>query len=152
MAASVEDYLFPTLCNANKAQEYIRRRTNSGNLGFKTGAGVYDWSKIDVAEFRQRASQPYLRFFNWSLPKKKKNEFARRKLQARQRPLSNVGRGASAPLQGGTAEGNATAAALGFDRDGRSYPQPLRYSKRTLIDEIETGVRGGSVVRYCRNS
>lgn len=72
MAANIEDYLFPTLCNANKAQEYIRRRTNSGNLGFKTGAGVYDWSKIDVAKFRQRASQPYLHFFNWSLPEEEK--------------------------------------------------------------------------------
>jgi 3-hydroxybutyryl-CoA dehydrogenase len=72
MAANIEDYLFPTLCNANKAQEYIRHRTDSGALGFKTGVGVYDWSKIDIAKFRQRASQPYLQFFNWSLPEEEK--------------------------------------------------------------------------------
>jgi 3-hydroxybutyryl-CoA dehydrogenase len=68
MITSIGDYLFPTLCNADKTQEYIRSRVKSGNLGFKTGTGVYDWSKIDGADFRKRASRPYLQFFNWSVP------------------------------------------------------------------------------------
>lgn len=71
MIVSIDDYLFPTLSNAEKMQDYIRSRFDAGNLGFKTGMGVYDWSKKDVVEFRQRASEPYLRFFNWSLPEDK---------------------------------------------------------------------------------
>jgi 3-hydroxybutyryl-CoA dehydrogenase len=69
MIISIEDYLFPTLCNADKTQDYIRTRYEAGDLGFKTGKGVYDWSKIDIDDFRRRASAPYLRFFNWDLPK-----------------------------------------------------------------------------------
>lgn len=71
MVLSIEDYLFPTLCNADKTQDYIRSRFNAGDLGFKTGKGVYDWSKKDTEDFRKRASEPYLRFFNWSLPEDK---------------------------------------------------------------------------------
>lgn len=68
MIVSIDDYLFPTLSRAEKAQDYIRTRHDAGNLGFKTGTGVYDWSTKDIGEFRRRASEPYLRFFNWSLP------------------------------------------------------------------------------------
>lgn len=69
MVLSIEDYLFPSLCNADKAQNLISRMCKAGNLGFKTGKGVLDWSGVDIEEFRRRASEPYLRFFNWSLPK-----------------------------------------------------------------------------------
>lgn len=71
MIVSIEDYLFPTLSNADTTQDYIRSRHDAGDLGFKTGKGVYDWSEIDIENFRQRASAPYLRFFNWSLPEDK---------------------------------------------------------------------------------
>ncbi len=69
MILSIEDYLFPTLCNACSTQDYIRSRYEAGNLGSKSGKGVYDWSKIDMNEFRQKAAKPYLSFFNWDLPK-----------------------------------------------------------------------------------
>lgn len=71
LIVSIEDYLFPTLSNAEKTQDYIRSRYNAGQLGFKTGNGVYDWNKKDVNDLRQRASAPYLHFFNWSLPEDK---------------------------------------------------------------------------------
>ena len=71
LVLSVEDYLFPTLCNAEKTQDYIRSRCDAGDLGFKTGKGVYDWRNRDIDDFRQRAGAPYLRFFNWSLPEDK---------------------------------------------------------------------------------
>ncbi len=70
MVLSIEDYLFPTLCNADRTQPMIRELHDSGNLGFKTGKGVYDWSQKDLAEFRKKAGKPYLDFFNWSLPDK----------------------------------------------------------------------------------
>ena len=68
MVLSIEDYLFPTLCNADKTQDLVRDLYEAGNLGVKTGLGVYDWSKTDIVEFRKRASKPYWTFFNWDLP------------------------------------------------------------------------------------
>lgn len=68
MIVSIEDYLFPTLCNADKTQDLVRRHYEKGELGYKTGQGVYDWSKKDVEDFRSRSIQPYLRYFNWALP------------------------------------------------------------------------------------
>ncbi len=68
MIVSIDDYLFPDLCNDTKAQDLIRARLEAGQLGQKTGQGVYDWSKVDMDDFRKRAAQPYLGFFNWSLP------------------------------------------------------------------------------------
>ncbi len=70
MIVSIEDYLFPTLSNADKTQDYIREKYEAGDLGYKTGQGVYDWSKKDMDAFRQKASAPYLEFFNWKLPEK----------------------------------------------------------------------------------
>ena len=68
MIVSIGDYLFPTLCNADKTQDMIRKLYESGDLGFKTGKGVYDWSSKDADDFRKRSSEPYFRYFNWSLP------------------------------------------------------------------------------------
>lgn len=71
MIVSIDDYLFPTLSNADKTPDYIRNLHDAGNLGFKTGKGVYDWSKKNIEEFRHCASEPYIKFFNWSLPEDK---------------------------------------------------------------------------------
>lgn len=68
MIVNIEDYLFPTLSDAKKTQDYIRSRFERGELGYKTGAGVYDWRNRDMDEFRRKASAPYLKFFNWKLP------------------------------------------------------------------------------------
>ena len=68
MIKSIDDYLFPTLCNAQTTQRLVQERYDRGDLGFKTGKGVYDWSKKDADDFRRRSSEPYFRFFNWSLP------------------------------------------------------------------------------------
>lgn len=68
MVTSIEDYLFPTLSNATKTPDLIRDLLESGNLGYKTGKGVLDWSDVDIDVFRRRASEPYLKFFNWSIP------------------------------------------------------------------------------------
>lgn len=68
MVKSIEDYLFPTLSNANQTPDLINRLYEEGNLGFKTGKGVLDWSEVDINAFRKKASEPYLRFFNWRLP------------------------------------------------------------------------------------
>lgn len=69
MIMSIHEYLYPTLCNEKKPQNLIKIPFEQGKLGFKTGEGVLDWSGVDIDAFRKRASKPYLRFFNWSLPK-----------------------------------------------------------------------------------
>ncbi|MZQ98990.1 MAG: hypothetical protein GT601_15085 [Acidaminobacter sp.] len=68
MIVSIDDYLFPDLSNADRTQDYIRSRYEAGNLGQKTGLGVYDWSNVDMEDFRERAAKPYYSFFNWNLP------------------------------------------------------------------------------------
>ncbi len=68
MVTSIDDYLFPDLCNADKTQEYVRSRYEAGNLGQKTGQGVYDWTNVDMNNFRIRAAKPYFAYFNWKLP------------------------------------------------------------------------------------
>lgn len=70
MIKSIEDYLFPTLCNTDKTQDIINAHVEKGELGLKTMQGMYDWSKKDIEDFRLRASKPYLSYFNWNLPEK----------------------------------------------------------------------------------
>lgn len=66
---NIEKYLFPTLCNATTTQDFIKDRVERGDLGIKSGKGVYDWTQRDLDEFRMRAARPYFAFFNWDLPK-----------------------------------------------------------------------------------
>lgn len=68
MIMSIHQTLYPTLCNATQPQDLVRIPYEAGNLGQKTGKGVLDWSQVDMDEFRKRASAPYLKFFNWSVP------------------------------------------------------------------------------------
>lgn len=68
MIMSIHKTLYPTLCNATEPQDLVRIPFEAGNLGYKTGKGVLDWTGVDIDAFRKRASEPYLKFFNWSLP------------------------------------------------------------------------------------
>ena len=49
-------------------QPFIQERLDRGDLGYKTGVGVYDWRQRDMDDFRQRVTAPYLKNFNWKLP------------------------------------------------------------------------------------
>lgn len=66
---NVENYLFGDLSSADKAPKLICDLMEKGDLGVKTGRGIYDWSDVDMNDFRERISAPYLSFFNWELPK-----------------------------------------------------------------------------------
>lgn len=66
---NVESYLFKSLCSATTAQEFLVERCKRGDLGPKTGRGVYDWSNKDYSEFSDRKSKPFYKFFNWDVPK-----------------------------------------------------------------------------------
>ena len=68
LIANIETYLYPDLCNDTAVQPFIQERLDRGDLGYKTGVGVYDWRQRDMDDFRRRVSAPYLKTFNWKLP------------------------------------------------------------------------------------
>ena len=68
LAKNVEDYLFGQLGNETCACAFINERVQRGDLGVKTGTGVYEWTPQRIADLRRRAAQPYFTFFNWDLP------------------------------------------------------------------------------------
>ena len=69
LIASIHQYLYPDLCCDTTVQPLIQECVERGDLGYKTGTGVYDWTQRDMDAFRKKASDPYLKFFNWKLPK-----------------------------------------------------------------------------------
>ncbi len=56
----VQSYLYPTLCSASEVQSIVLTRIAKGNLGSKTGAGLYDWSNRNESEFRRRRNSGFL--------------------------------------------------------------------------------------------
>ena len=68
MILSIEKTLYPDLCHQTEPHKLLLDAAKRGDLGYKTGKGVHDWSNVDIDAFRKRGSQPYLKFFNWSLP------------------------------------------------------------------------------------
>ena len=68
MVLSIENTLYPDLCDTKEPHKIVTDAMSRGNLGCKTGKGILDWSGVDIDEFRKRAAAPYLKFFNWSLP------------------------------------------------------------------------------------
>lgn len=68
LIANIETYLYPDLCDTKEVHPSIKKRLEEGNLGYKTGQGVYDWTQYDMDVFRKKTTAPYLQFFNWKLP------------------------------------------------------------------------------------
>lgn len=69
MVLNIEDYLLKDLSDAKEAPDFIRNRVKAGQLGQKTGKGVYEWDEAAKADFKARAAEPYWKYFNWNLPK-----------------------------------------------------------------------------------
>lgn len=67
--ADVESYLFPTLSNAQSPQKIITDNIEKGNLGMKTGHGIFDWTKKDIDDFIYRKEKPFYQYVNWHFPK-----------------------------------------------------------------------------------
>lgn len=66
----IENYLFKDLSDAKEAMPSIREHYEKKEFGVKSGKGYYDWSKVDMADFAKRISEPYWSFFNWEMPEK----------------------------------------------------------------------------------
>lgn len=70
LVENIEDYLFSDLCTAQKTQDFIKNKVSNGELGVKSGKGIYDWCrKDDIEDLKSRAAKPFYKFFNWDLPK-----------------------------------------------------------------------------------
>lgn len=68
MIKSIQETLYHDLCDTKEPNPLVIEHYNKGELGYKTGRGVLDWSGVDIDAYRKRAAEPYLKFFNWSLP------------------------------------------------------------------------------------
>ena len=68
LVKKIQDYLLPDLCSRETSPDFIDKLVDQGNLGIKTGKGIYDWNEEKAAEYYRKAGEPYLKFFNWKLP------------------------------------------------------------------------------------
>ena len=64
----VETQIFPTLSTEKGPQKIIIDNVGKGNLGMKTGKGIFDWSNKDVDEFTYRKEKPFYQYVNWHFP------------------------------------------------------------------------------------
>lgn len=67
---NIENYLFKDLSAADSAMKMICDLNEKGELGVKTGKGVYDWSVVDMDDFQARIGKPYWTFVDWDIPEK----------------------------------------------------------------------------------
>jgi 3-hydroxybutyryl-CoA dehydrogenase len=54
LCVSVQDTVLPGIAVNTKANDFMRNLEQSGNLGYKTGKGFYDWSAKDMAALQQK--------------------------------------------------------------------------------------------------
>jgi 3-hydroxybutyryl-CoA dehydrogenase len=57
MELAIDSYLFADLCNLAEAPPLLEERVARGELGARTGRGLYDWSTKDPAAVRARRDQ-----------------------------------------------------------------------------------------------
>lgn len=68
MVQSIENYLFPDLCDRKTAFDFVNSCVAAGTMGQKNGQGTYTWDAASIASFKARAAAPYWQYFNWTLP------------------------------------------------------------------------------------
>jgi len=61
----VQNTLCPSLCTRQEASEMVSKLAEKGDLGMKTGKGIYEWDDEKIADFKKRAAEPYWGSFNW---------------------------------------------------------------------------------------
>jgi len=56
----VQSYLYPTLCREAQPQKILLDKVEAGELGQKSGKGLYDWSNRDSEDFRRRRNKRFI--------------------------------------------------------------------------------------------
>ena len=64
----VDDYIFPELGAEKQAFPFLKEHVIRGELGIKTGKGVYEWDSEKGEALQERMLLPYLSWFRWELP------------------------------------------------------------------------------------
>jgi 3-hydroxyacyl-CoA dehydrogenase len=57
LCKTIQDTVLPALSDTRKAPEYMRRLVEQGNLGYKTGKGIYDWSEKDMPALQKKRNE-----------------------------------------------------------------------------------------------
>lgn len=60
---NIETYLFPDLCDSHEVPDIVKEAVAEGNLGQKTGKGVYEWDEESRADFVKRSQEPYWKYY-----------------------------------------------------------------------------------------
>jgi len=56
----VQSYLYPTLCREAQPQNILLSKIEAGELGQKSGQGLFDWSGRDGEDFRRRRNKRFI--------------------------------------------------------------------------------------------
>lgn len=56
----VQSYLYPTLCNEGQPQKILLDKVEAGELGQKSGQGLYDWANRNAEDFRRRRNKRFI--------------------------------------------------------------------------------------------
>ena len=62
---NLQNYLYPYLSTGQGAAEMVNKHVEKGEIGMRTGKGIYEWNDEKIADFKRRAAEPYWGFFNW---------------------------------------------------------------------------------------
>lgn len=65
---NIHDYLLSDLSNQECSFDSINELVAKGDLGQKTGKGMYEWDNAAIDSFKERTAEPYWKYFNWKLP------------------------------------------------------------------------------------
>ena len=66
---SIAKNVYPDWCSTTEIQDYAQKLLDGGNTGRISGRGLYDWSKIDDADYRYRKQVPFFATVrNWTMP------------------------------------------------------------------------------------
>ena len=64
----VDNYIFRELGTEDRAFPFLEEHVSRGELGIKTGKGIYEWTPEKDSALQARMFQPYVSWFNWDLP------------------------------------------------------------------------------------
>ena len=69
LECAIASNVYPDLCGTTEIQDLVKEGLASGNTGKKAGRGLFDWSKKDEADYRNRLQGPFFPLAKeWDLP------------------------------------------------------------------------------------